>query len=100
MSLLKTHPKLKYKLFHGIRYKEDIIYELTEKNYFKFLSKEEIHMSNFFKGRITENLEKIFCENKDSYIFLCGNSLMVTEIYDKLIDNSFKPQKIFSEVFF
>ena len=39
MSLLKTFPKINYQLFHGVRFEEDIISELSEKNYFKFVFK-------------------------------------------------------------
>ncbi len=100
MSLIKTHPKLKYHLFHGIRFKNDIIEDLSEKNYYKFVSREKVNLPNYYNGRITDNLDKVTNYNKDSFIFLCGNSLMVTEIYDTLIKIGFKAENIFTEIFF
>ena len=44
------------------------------------------------------DLMKNYDEN--TYFFLCGNSLMVSEIYDKLIKLQYNPNKIFSEIFF
>ena len=100
MSLLKTFPKINYQLFHGVRFEEDIIIELSEKNYFKFVSKEKVNKKNFFFGRISSNFDMIKKQDKNSFVFLCGNSLMVTEIYDKLINNNFKSENIFTEIFF
>ena len=100
MSLIKTHPKLKYQLYHGIRLKNDTIKSLSETNYYKFVSREKVNLENYFNGRITDNLDKIVHHNKNSFIFLCGNSLMVTEIYDTLIESGFKPENIFTEIFF
>ena len=100
MSLLKTFPKINYQLFHGVRFEEDIISELSEKNYFKFVSKEKVNKENFFYGRISSNFDMIKKQDKNSFVFLCGNSLMVTEIYDKLINNNFKSENIFTEIFF
>ncbi len=100
MSLLKTYPEINYQLFHGIRYEEDVISHLSEKNYFKFVSKEKINKQNYFYGRISKNFDMIKDQDKNSFVFLCGNSLMVTEIYDKLINNNFKSENIFTEIFF
>ena len=100
MSLLKTYPKIKYQLYHGIRYKVDMINSLPKKNYFKFVSKENINTTDFFNGRITKNLEMLSKQDKRSYVFMCGNSMMVTDVYDYLINNDFKPEKIFTEIFF
>jgi len=100
MSLIKTHPKLKYQLYHGIKFKNDVIKNLSETNYYKFVSRENVNLPNYFNGRITDNLDKIIKYNKDSFVFLCGNSLMVTEIYDTLIECGFRPENIFTEIFF
>ena len=100
MSLLKTYPEINYQLFHGIRFEEDVISHLSEKNYFKFISKEKINKQNYFYGRISKNFDMIKDQDKNSFVFLCGNSLMVTEIYDKLINNNFKSENIFTEIFF
>lgn len=100
MSLIKTYSNLNYKIFHGVRFDEDGINELINKNYFKFITREKINKINCFNGRITDYFNLINEEDKDSYFFLCGNNLMVTEIYDKLINNNFKSENIFTEIFF
>ena len=100
MSLIKTYPNIKYKIYHGIRLDEDAIQSLEGKNYLKFISKEKVNKKNCFKGRLTLHKDIFENEDKDSYIFLCGNSLMVTELYDILVEYNFKPQNIFTEIFF
>jgi len=100
MSLIKTNPNLNYKLFHGIRYIEDSINNLINDKYLRFISREKKDIKNCFHGRITEYLNFLENENKDSFVFLCGNSQMVTEVYDKLINLNFKSKNIFTEIFF
>ena len=100
MSLIKTNPNLNYKLLHGIRYIEDSIDGLINDKYLRFISREKIDAKNCFYGRITKYLNFLENEDKDSFVFLCGNSLMVTEIYDNLINYNFKSENIFTEIFF
>ena len=100
MSLIKTYPNLNYNLYHGIRFKDDEIGDLPEKNYLKFISRDDVNLPGYYKGRITNHFDKIVSNDKDSLVFLCGNSLMVTEIYDTLLQNKFKPENIFTEIFF
>lgn len=102
MSLIKTHKNLKYKIYHGIRKNIDIIEDkdINQNNYFKFITRENAKGINSVNGRITINFDIIKSEKKNSFFFLCGNSMMVTEIYDRLIDNGFESNKIFTEVFF
>ena len=100
MSLIKTYPDLNYKIYHGIRFNEDSIKELYNDKYMKFISREKIDEKNCFNGRLSEYFNFISEEDKNSYAFLCGNSLMVTDIYDRLIKNNFKAENIFTEIFF
>lgn len=102
MSLIKTHKNLKYKIYHGIRKNTDIIEDkdIDRDNYFKFITREDVKDSNSIKGRITDNFDIIKNESRNSYFFLCGNSMMVSEVYDKLIDTGFSSNRIFTEVFF
>ena len=100
MSLIKTYPDINYNLYHGIRFKDDEITEFSNKNYYKFISRENVNLTNYFNGRISDHFDKVISNDKNSFVFLCGNSLMVTEMYDKLVDNKFKPENIFTEIFF
>jgi len=100
ISLIKTYPNIKFKIYHGIRLYEDAIESLEEKNYLKFISREKVNKKNCFDGRLTLHTDIFKNEDKNSYIFLCGNSLMVTELYDILVEYDFKPENIFTEIFF
>ena len=100
MSLIKTYPNLNYNIYHGIRYYDDGIQELDNLSYLRFITREKVEKENCFNGRVTNYFNFINKEDKDSYAFLCGNSLMVTEIYDKLMKNNFKSENIFTEIFF
>ena len=51
------------------------------------------------QGRINKFVEKIEV-NTDMLFFLCGNSLMVSELYDILLQKKIKQDKIFTEIFF
>ena len=58
-------------------------------------------MNQIFKGRITENLDKIKNYfSKNSLYFLCGNNEMVNEMYNNLTKMCIKDEQIFSEIFF
>ena len=98
--MIKTNPSLNYKLFHGIRYIEDSINNLINDRYLRFISREKKDIKNCFHEKIKEYLNFLENKNKDSFVFLCGNSAMVTEVYDKLKNLNFKSKNIFSEIFF
>jgi ferredoxin-NADP reductase len=100
MSIIKTYPNTNYKIFHGVRLFEDTIKELIDKNYFTFVSREKCMGHNIYEGRITKYISLLNRFNKDTYFFLCGNSIMVSEVYDLLLKNNYSAINIFTEIFF
>lgn len=106
ISLIDTHKIEKYSIYHGVR-KYDDRYNIKElKNYNLAVSREKIIKENIQKdckiikqGRVNTFLNEIQFE-EDMLFFLCGNSLMVSEIYDELLAKKIEQNKIFTEIFF
>jgi ferredoxin--NADP+ reductase len=54
-----------------------------------------------FEGRVTNYIkEKLNNIDNNDLFFLCGNSLMVSEVHEILITNNINNNQIFSEIFF
>ena len=103
ISLIDTHKIKKFKIFHGVREMEDI-YSLKKLDNYKIaVSRENIKDKNFgenvYHGRINQFLNTLEI-NKNMLFFLCGNSLMVADLYDDLLDKNVQQDKIFTEIFF
>jgi len=104
LSIISSFKDLKFNIFHGIRLAEDI-YTLNKlENYNVFISNYNGEKNNYikiYKGRITKNFESIK-KNIDSndLFFICGNSLMIHDVYDFLKKNNIKTNNIYSELFF
>ena len=104
LSIIRSFKNLKFNIFHGVRFSEDI-YTLGElNNYNVFISKYAGEKNDFIKiynGRITSNFEIIKKHiSLDDLFFICGNSFMVNDIYDYLKKNDIKANNIYSELFF
>ena len=105
ISIIRSFKNLNYNIFHGVRLFEDIYTETELKNYNVFISKfnnKERHSSiKIYNGRITNNFEVIKNSiNSNDLFFICGNSLMINEVYDYLEKNNIKNSNIYSELFF
>ena len=105
ISIIRSFNNLSYNIFHGVRLFEDIYTENKLKNYNVFISKfnsEEKHSSlRTYNGRITSNFEVIKNYiNSNDLFFICGNSLMINDVYDYLEKNKIKNSNIYSELFF
>ena len=100
LSIIKTYPSINYKIFHGVRLFEDTIKELINKNYLIFISRENSKKDNIYEGRITDHISLLNGFDKDTCFFLCGNSIMVSEVYDLLLKNNYSAINIFTEIFF
>lgn len=105
LSIIRSFKNLNYNIFHGVRLFEDIYTENELKNYNVFISKfnnKEKHNSiKTYNGRITNNFAVIknYINSSDLF-FICGNSSMVSDIYDYLEKNNIKNNNIYSELFF
>ncbi|MCG6188836.1 FAD-binding oxidoreductase [Maribellus maritimus] len=97
-SFIRTFPKLNYHLIHGVRYGHEA-YEHDD------FAKDRITLctsgdsSGDFEGRVTDyvTLQKL---NPDTNCFLCGNSEMITEMFDILTAKGVPVSNIYSEVYF
>lgn len=105
LSIINSFKNLNYNIFHGIRLFEDIYTEVELKNYNVFISKpiggENYKSIKIYNGRITNNFNVIknyICS--DDIFFICGNSLMINDVYDYLEKNDIKNSNIYSELFF
>jgi ferredoxin--NADP+ reductase len=105
ISIIRSFNNLNYNIFHGVRLFEDIYTENELKNYNVFISKfnnKEKHSDiKTYNGRITSNFEiiKNYINSKD-FFFICGNSLMINDVYDYLEKNNIQNTNIYSELFF
>ena len=105
LSIIRSFNNLNYNIFHGVRLFEDIYTENELKNYNVFISKfnnKEKHSDiKTYNGRITSNFEiiKNYINSKD-FFFICGNSLMINDVYDYLEKNNIQNSNIYSELFF
>lgn len=105
ISLIDSHSIKNYQIFHGVRNFDDIYNIKTLKNYNVAVSRgslpkeTENNFSRIVQGRINQFVEKLEVNSKMLF-FLCGNSLMVSELYDILLQKKIKQDKIFTEIFF
>ena len=107
LSLINYHKINDYQIYHGVRYLEDIFTLFELKNYNAFVSREkELDLNGFKnnninikKGRMNKYLENLTL-NENMLFFLCGNSQMVSDIYDILVSKKIGQKNIFTEIFF
>lgn len=106
VSIKESYNLKKYKLFLGIRYASDIpdADKFEQSNCFYSISRESnLNQNNYYKGRLTEQLEKIEYINdyEDSIYMICGNSYMISDAYDILVnEKNIDPNLIITESFF
>lgn len=97
-SFVKTYPDADYTILHGIRTMEEA-YEkelYASGKYITCCSRDE---KGDFHGRLTAYLKTMEID-KETMIYLCGNSDMVFESIDILQDKGISNSHIFTEVYF
>ena len=105
ISLIDTHNISNYEIYHGIRCFEDAYTLKSLKNYNLAISREDFKNDTsdkyrkIIKGRIDLYVQDLIVDDKMIF-FLCGNSLMVSQIYDELLKKKIKNETIFTEIFF
>lgn len=96
-----------YLILNGVREAKDIIFfeQLDKSKTINFVSREDklIIDKNLQKGRVTDYLtndlsREIYSKNFNYY--LCGNSSMIDDVYDILLERDVDPNKIFVESYF
>ena len=97
-SFVRTFPDLNYKLVHGVRFgNEAYEHHDFDKNRITLCTSGDT--KGDFEGRVTDYMwsQKL---NPDINCFLCGNSEMITEMFDILTSKGVPVSNIYSEVYF
>lgn len=97
-SFVKTYPNADYTIVHGIR-TIDEAYEKESYASGRYISCTSRDEKGDFHGRVTAYLKTIDIE-KDTMVYLCGNSDMVFESIDILQEKGLSNSHIFTEVYF
>jgi ferredoxin--NADP+ reductase/benzoate/toluate 1,2-dioxygenase reductase subunit len=97
-SFIKSYPELDYTVLHGVRYANET-YECSEYPESRYIACTSRDKTGNYHGRVTAYL-KDNMPAKDTEIYLCGNSAMIHNAYDILIDHGFSSDHIHSEVYF
>jgi NAD(P)H-flavin reductase len=96
-SFVKSYPELNYILLHGVRYKSEL-YDFNDYNRNFHIDCLTIDKGSF-QGRVTEYI-KVNRPLPDDLVYICGNSSMIYNVTDWLLENGHSPENIFSETFF
>lgn len=104
ISFCNYYKLKKFELFHSVRHLNELYIDNVDLNNTNiFITRDSDCPENFIKSRMTNFLSKQEDDylSKDDLYFLCGNSYMISDIYDLLIDKySISTNKIFAESFF
>ena len=97
-SFVKTFPNLDYQLIHGVRFGKEAYDHCDFEKKKVTLCTSADPMGNFY-GRVTDYL---FSQKPDTVTncFLCGNSEMISEVFDILTAKGIPTSNIYSEVYF
>ncbi len=97
-SFVKTFPSLDYQLIHGVRYAGEA-YEHYDFDKSRVTLCTSGDSGGDFDGRVTDFLagQKL---NRETNCFLCGNSEMISEVFDILTAKGIPVSNIYSEVYF
>lgn len=107
-SKMKEYPNLKYKLYFGLRYEEDIYYR-------EELETLKAHLPNFEyhyvvsrpsstwtgkKGYVQNYLSEIDYKNIPTTFYLCGNGAMIKDVKHQLLEvDQFDKTRLWAEAF-
>lgn len=97
-SFVKTYPDSDYTILHGIR----TIEEAYERDVYKkdrYIACTSRDKNGQFHGRLTSYLKNLDID-KETMVYLCGNSDMVFESIDILQEKGLSNSHIFTEVYF
>jgi ferredoxin/flavodoxin---NADP+ reductase len=97
-SIVRSHPRIDYMLFHGVRY----INEAYERDHYDparyvLCTSQESYRGQ--QGRVTSFLSR-FPVKKEMLFFLCGNGDMIYDVRHSLADRGIPPGNIITEIYF
>lgn len=97
-SFVGTYPEMDYTLLHGVRYAN----EAYEKDFYqkeRFVLCSSRDNKGDYQGRVTDYIRQ-YPVNKNTEVYLCGNSEMILEVFDILEEQRFPTEQIHTEVYF
>ena len=97
-SFVKSYPEIDYTLIHGVARAEEA-YDRNDYEKSRYVLCTSRDAGGDFEGRVTNYLADLKVE-KDAYFFLCGNSAMVDEVYDILLEKGLPREQIRTEIYF
>ncbi|OJU49668.1 MAG: hypothetical protein BGN96_10710 [Bacteroidales bacterium 45-6] len=97
-SFVKSYPGIEYTLIHGVAYAEEG-YGKEEYGSSRYVLCTSRGSGGNFDGRVTEYVKGVDLD-KNSYFLLCGNSAMVDDVYDILLDKGVARERIRTEIYF
>ena len=97
-SFIRSYPDLDYTLLHGVRYIADChdkdAYDPVR--YISCVSRED---GGHFHGRVTDYIKKHPIDS-DTLCYICGNSDMIFDVYDLLVEQGIPRRQIKTEIFY
>lgn len=97
-SFIKSYPHLDYKILHGIRYAREQ-YDREDYEPGRYIACVSREKGGDFQGRVTDYLKQNPVDPGTTF-YLCGNRLMISDVYDILRKQGVSGSNIFTEVFF
>lgn len=97
-SFVKSYPNLEYQLIHGIRHSEDA-YDHSFYNSMYITGCFSKEKNDQFQGRVTDYLKQLSIDSQ-TRCFLCGNSDMIHDAMDILVDKGLPLDRLRTEIYF
>ncbi|HBZ67529.1 MAG TPA: oxidoreductase [Bacteroidales bacterium] len=97
-SFVKSHPDLRFTLIHGIREASEAC-DRADFNSGAYIACTSRADDGDFMGRVTDFL-KDFQIPADSEIMLCGNSQMILDVWELLLERNIPLERMRQEIYF
>lgn len=97
-SMVKSYPRLKYTILHGIRFGNEAYgrEDYSKNDYFMCTSRDQ---TGNFNGRVTDYIKRNNFD-KDTICYFCGNFKMIRESMDLLEKKGISGDQLHAEVYF
>lgn len=97
-SFVKSYPGIDYTLIHGVAHGNEG-YGKADFEPSRHVLCTSQGQEGDFAGRVTDYLKK-HESDKSTFFYLCGNSAMIDDVYDILLDKGLTREKIRTEIYF
>jgi ferredoxin--NADP+ reductase len=97
-SMVKSYPGIDYTILHGISFLNEA-YDRNEYGQGRYIPCTSKEKTSGFNGRVTEYLIN-YNDEPETVYYLCGNSSMIYEVTDMLLDKGVTGDRILKEVYF